>query len=95
MKKILIALALAATVAGCVTGKELLDRVAAVQTYTRIACSYVPAAASITALFNKDAGASVADIGGAICSVVNAAPLADGPANFRVRGVLVRGVFVR
>lgn len=95
MKKIFIVIALAATVAGCVTGKEILDRVAAVQTYTRVACSYVPAVASVTALFNKDAAASVADIGGAICSVVNAAPLADGPANFRVRGVMVHGVFVR
>lgn len=96
MKKILIALGLAVLVAGCtVTGQQIYDRVAAVQTYTRIACSYLPVAASITALFNQNASATVTDIGSAICSVVNAAPQADGPANFRVRGILVKGRFVR
>lgn len=109
MKKTLLSLALISTLAlgACnktaddvatdirTTTATVNEKVKEVQSYAVRACGYLPYVAGITALFNASVGQSVSSIGSAICDAVNNAPKADGPANFRVNGVLVRGQFVR
>jgi len=71
------------------------EKVAAAKAYIRQGCNYVPTTASVIALFNSGFGAAVGTVGEAVCNAVRSAPFADGPANFRVNGVMVRGRFVR
>jgi len=75
--------------------REFNEKVSLARAYTRDKCNYVPTVASIISLFNSSLGAAVGTVGEAVCEAVRSAPLADGPANFRVNGVLVKGRFVR
>lgn len=82
--------------ANITTGSQsITQKVSSAKAYTLQVCGYVPTTASLLALFNSSLGAAVGTVGEAICNAVRSAPFADGPANFRVNGVLVRGRFVR
>jgi len=71
------------------------EKVVLTKQYIAQTCQYVPTTSSLVALFNSSLGAAVGTVGEAVCEAVRSAPLADGPANFRVNGVLVKGRFVR
>lgn len=75
--------------------KTFNEKVAAAKEYIKLACNYVPTTASLITLFNSGIGTAVGTIGEAVCEAVRSAPLADGPATFRVNGVRVEGRFVR
>lgn len=98
MKRILIIAALCATLGACVTASELDAKISQVQTYTKLACSFIPTVATVAKIFatggTVDSATSVAN---AICNAVTTAPLADGPGDRipRVNGVVIKGNFVR
>jgi len=87
------------TLSGCVTTKEAADKIAEVQSTAKTICGFVPTAATVVALFNTDAGQTVAGWGAVICNAVTNNPQADGPgpANYKpvVNGVRIKGKFVR
>lgn len=102
MKKILLALIVAASVAGCqtvkapVTPAQAQASVAKVQAYTRAACSFIPTAATVLAIFKASSAAeSVLSIGGAICNAVAPNVQAFVATVPTVNGVVIRGVFVK
>lgn len=97
MRRLLIVTAAAAMLAGCsVTATDITARIKQVQDYTALACSFVPTAAVLIAIFDRDKGASVLEIGSAICAAVVINPKAEGPGRYvpKVRGVPVRGKFI-
>ncbi len=96
MKKIILAAALALSVAACET-TQVVDKIKEVQSYTALTCKFIPTLATVTALFNQAAGASVASIGNAVCQAVTNIPLADGPGDRkpRVGNVVIKGQFVK
>lgn len=75
--------------------QTITQKVSSAKAYTLQACNYIPTSASLLALFNSSLGSAVGTVGEAICAAVRAAPFADGPANFRVNGIMVRGRFTR
>ncbi len=85
--------ALAANIAA--TSQSITEKISSAKAYTLQVCNYVPTSASLIALFNSSFGAAVGTVGDAIVNAVRSAPFADGPANFRVNGVMVKGRFVR
>lgn len=77
--------------------QDTKTKVKSVQNYTVSLCSYLPAVASITALFNSNYSQNVAIVGTAICNAVTSIPLADGPGDRkpRVNGIVIKGKFLR
>lgn len=99
MKKLVLLLALA--LGGCATGlpstEDISARAKQIQSYTKLACSFVPTVATIAAIVSKGGSAGITEIASDICTAVTTAPLADGPGDRipRVKGVVVKGKFVR
>jgi len=91
MKRFLIIGALALSLGACTT-TQTTDTISKVQEYTRLACSFVPTAKTVAAIFTTGL-TSAFDTATAICNAVTTAPLADGPGDRtpRVRGVKVEG----
>lgn len=79
---VVVALVAGGLVAACdpvTTKQQITDKVKEVQSWTSLGCSFVPTIASVSALFNANAGASISTIGGMICNAVGSVVLADGP----------------
>lgn len=98
MKKSLLALLMATSLAGCVTTTDIDKTVAEVQSYTRTICKFVP---TVTVIAKILAGSSFVDSAGGIaagiCDALSTAPLADGPGRpgAYYRGVRIEGVHVK
>lgn len=108
MKKFLILGMLGFALAGCTTAKEIAttittttqsvtEKAKETQGYAVTVCGYLPALASVIAIFNSGFSSNVAVVGNAVCDAVTSIPLADGPGDHkpRVNGVVVQGKFVR
>lgn len=97
MKKILLASLVPLLLAACVSASSLTEQIRQVQDYTSTFCKFVPTVSVITALFNKDAGATVSGLGGAICNAISTQPLADGPGakTPRLNGVALKGTYLK
>lgn len=91
MKKLTLAVALSAMLAGCATtgggGGNISDTAKQIQAGVRTACNFVPTINTILAILGKGGG-SVLGVVGEICAAVTSVPLADGGR----RKVIVRGV---
>ena len=99
MKKVLLASVFAFILASCATAPTPQDvdaKVAQVQSYATQICRFVPTATTIIKIFSSGLD-GVADAANAICNAVTNRPLADGPGDRtpRVRGIVVKGKFVR
>lgn len=100
MRKFMLGTALAAFLAagGCATTSNT-DIVSEVQTITTAACSFVPTADTIVALFGSSPALATAEaVAGAICAAVTpkSAALKRGTAPLpKVNGIVIHGSFVR
>ena len=101
MKKIVVLASL--TLAGCATtptAGNISETAQQIQSYTRLACSFVPTIATIAALLSKGGSSSVATIAQDICSAVTQ-PVTFGimsrgaPVVPMVNGVKIKGSFVK
>lgn len=108
MKKFLILGMLGFALAGCTTAKEIattittstqttIEKAKEAQGYAVTVCGFLPALASVVAIFNSGFSSSVATVGNAVCDAVTSIPLADGPGDHkpRVNGIVIKGKFVR
>ncbi len=98
MKKLLILGTLA--LAGCATTPTSTADISAkakeIQGYTKLACSFLPTIGTIANILSTGAATPAVTIAADICAAVTTAPLADGgPRVPKVRGVVVKGKFVR
>lgn len=68
-----------------------------IQSYTRLACSFVPTIGTIASLLSSGATGPAFMIAQEICTAVTTAPLADGPGRRgpMLRGVVIKGSFVK
>jgi hypothetical protein len=76
------------------------NAVSTVQDYTRTACGFVPAAATVNALFvRNDVASDVIGLASQICAAVALNPMTEGPRGGRtvpkLKGVPIHGKFVR
>lgn len=102
MKKV-IGLCFALALAGCASGSGttaagLTEQAKKIQSYTKLACSFVPTIGTIANILSSGTIAPAIAIANDICSAVTTAPLADGPGQpkqWKVYGVPVKGKFVK
>lgn len=100
MRKTLAIGILAFALSGCATTggvspEGISETAKKIQSYTRTFCSFVPTVQTIVSIISKSAGDSIG-IARDICQAVTTAPLADGGTRrVVVRGVPVKGSFVR
>jgi len=102
MAKIIIVAALGLALTGCatpggggVTPTQISDTARQIQQYTRTFCSFVPTIQTIVSIVNRGAGDALS-VATDICAAVTTAPLAEGGTRrIAVRGVPIRGTFVR
>lgn len=102
MKMILVACALALGLTGCASmgnapsQANISETAKKIQSYTRLACGFLPTVSTIAAILSRGASAGPAAIASDICAAVTTVPLADGPGHKpKVAGVVVHGKFVR
>lgn len=93
MKKVLLGLGVLAGLAAC-SSTDVAKNIEAVQKATLAACSYLPTATVIAAIFskNQDKLKSVTDVASAICTAATIKTAAGGP---EVAGVPLEGIFVQ
>ncbi len=100
MRKILYVSVLSASLMGCAAGvptsQDVDTKVAQVQSIATQVCRFVPTVSTIIKIFSTGLD-GVTDAANAICNAVTNRPLADGPGDRtpRVRGIVVKGKFVR
>lgn len=96
MKKLLLIGCLG--LAGCAgtSPSDISVRAKQIQDYTKLACSFVPTAATIAAILSSGTTAAFTTIASDICAAVTTAPLADGgPRAAKAYGVVIKGSFVK
>lgn len=88
MRKLLIALVASVSLASCSTTQvqQAEAFIGQVQTYAAQVCHFVPEVATIVAIWNATAGATVAGVGGAICALV------PPPASARYKALPLKDV---
>lgn len=102
MKKTLVAAIIAFSLAGCattgpgsVTPGTISETARQIQQYTATFCKFVPTIQTIVSIINTGAGSALG-IATDICTAITTAPLADGGTRkVAVRGVRIKGQFVR
>lgn len=101
MKKLIISSILALSLAGCAGSSvpstdTITTRAKQIQSYTKLACSFIPTIATVAAILSKGASSSVASVATDICNAITTAPLADGGGRLAyVNGVRIHGQFVK
>lgn len=100
MRKTLFIGILAVALSGCattgpITPGGISETAKQIQQYTRTFCAFVPTVQTIVSIINTGAGSALG-IARDICAAITTAPLAEGGTrNIKVRGVPVRGNFVK
>ena len=96
MRALVVVLALG--LSGCATiptAENISESAKKIQSYTRLACSFVPTITTIANILSRSS-APITAIAADICAAVTTAPLADGgPRQAKVNGVVIRGRFVK
>lgn len=98
MRKILMAMTCCVLLSGCATGGNVDGTIAQIQATARSICSFVPTVETVAKILAGGTAIDTASgIANAICAAVTTRPLADGPGDGkpRVRGVIIKGQFVR
>lgn len=86
--------------AGVPTTTQISDTAKTIQTYTKLACSFIPTVATIASILSSGASAGAAAIASDICAAVTTAPLADGgprtpKLTYNNRTTVIKGAFVK
>lgn len=78
------------------TGGTVQSTAQKIQSYTRLACNFVPTISTIANILSSGASVPFTTIAQGICDSVTTAPLADGgPRQAKYNGVVIRGKFVK
>ena len=78
------------------TGGTVSSTAQKIQSYTRLACNFVPTISTIANILSGGSAMPFTAIAQGICDAVTTAPLADGgPRQAKYNGVVIRGKFVK